>query len=304
MGIYDRDYYRREGPSFLGSFVERGMACKWLIGINVGVFILQMLSGPPGQEDDPFTRALWLNVDDVLHGQVWRLLTYAFLHSTSTPWHILWNMLFLWWFGSEVEDLYGPREFTLFYLASALFGGIFHVVFAGLGWISPLPVIGASGAVTTVLVLCAIHFPTKLIYVFMLFPVPIWLFVVVSVFLDFYAFVGRNGGGTAVDVHLAGALFAFIYYKQHWRLSGLWLDLRSWRRKRNRPSLRVFRGEEEAEPAPVIAPTAPLSLDDEQLEAKVDAILEKISRSGKESLTENERQLLLRASERIKRRRT
>src|SRR4051794_24178561 len=43
MGIYDREYYRREGPSFLGSFTEQGKACKWIIGINVALFVVQVL---------------------------------------------------------------------------------------------------------------------------------------------------------------------------------------------------------------------------------------------------------------------
>src|SRR5581483_11967644 len=99
MGIYDREYYRREGPSFLGSFVDRGMICKWLIGVNVLAFVVQMLT----RESRLFTPFLWLDVEGVLHGEVWRLLTYAFLHDTQSLWHILFNMLFLWWFGSDVE---------------------------------------------------------------------------------------------------------------------------------------------------------------------------------------------------------
>src|SRR5262249_882062 len=149
----------------------------------------------------------------VLHGEVWRLVTYAFLHDTQTPWHILFNMLFLWWFGSDVEDLYGPREFTAFYLVSAVFGGVVHVLLDALGWHQGVqvpgppgelvrllpPVVGASGAVTTVMVLCAIHFPTRVI-LFWFFPIPIWLFVIGKVFLDFYSFLNHSYGGTAVDV--------------------------------------------------------------------------------------------------------
>src|SRR5690349_15740116 len=105
MGIYDRDYVRREGPSFLGSFVDRGQGCRWLVGVNVAAFVVLILTSPTG--DNPsslgwFTDAFQVNVDRVLHGEVWRLLTYAFLHEPATIWHILWNMLFLWWFGSDV----------------------------------------------------------------------------------------------------------------------------------------------------------------------------------------------------------
>src|SRR5438067_11058786 len=118
MGINERDYVRRGGPSIFGSFVERGTICKWLIGVNVVVFVVQLLTSGGG--DEPFTNALQLNVDKVVfHGEVWRLFTYAFLHDTGDILHIVFNMAFLWWFGSDMEDLYGPREFLIFYLASA-----------------------------------------------------------------------------------------------------------------------------------------------------------------------------------------
>jgi len=243
-------------------------------------------------------------VDKVLHGEVWRLLTYAFLHSTSAIDHILWNMLFLFWFGSDVEDLYGPKEFLAFYLVSAVLGGVAHVVLGKMGWVVPAPVLGASGAVTAVLVLCACHFPTRIILLMFLLPVPIWLFVIFAVAKDFYSFLGSVNHGVAVDVHLAGAAFGFAYYKLHWRLLNWLPQLRAWRQRLARPRLRVYRGEEEQ--ALVEAPlkvSAAAPLEDEQLEAKMDAILEKISQTGKESLTESERELLLRASEVFKRRR-
>ena len=172
MGIYDREYYRREGPSFLGSISERGKVCKWLIAINVAFFVAQIASdkvtgwldvrtGRPltpltdeevlknstaaqdyremspekqrrfVEQSRPDIEELRQKLEQeygsgVLQGQVWRLLTYAFLHSTdqSIPWHIIFNMLFLWWFGHEMEELYGPREFLTFYLVAAFLGGI------------------------------------------------------------------------------------------------------------------------------------------------------------------------------------
>src|SRR5208337_1717560 len=99
MGIYDREYYRREGPSFLDSFTNRGKVCKWLIIINISAFVLQLLTrqkeiGLGGWWwKSAFTDAFILNVDAVLHGQVWRLLTYAFLHDPNSIWHIVFNML-------------------------------------------------------------------------------------------------------------------------------------------------------------------------------------------------------------------
>jgi membrane associated rhomboid family serine protease len=292
MGIYDREYYRREGPGFLAALTERGKVCKWLIGINVVVFLISLGS-------DDFVNLFLLNVAEVREGEVWRLLTYAFLHATRQPWHILFNMLFLWWFGTDVEDIYGPWEFLAFYLVAAVLGGVAFFLWE-LPQEEPHTCLGASGAVTAVLVLCALHYPTRVILVWFI-PVQIWLFVLFQVISDVLGLMGRSGH-TAFVVHLAGAGFAFLYYKSHLRLMSLWPNVRSWQRQRTRPQLRVYHEEEETPtPGPGAAPGADV---DEQLEAKLDAVLEKVARTGQSSLTENERQILLRASEVYKRRRT
>jgi membrane associated rhomboid family serine protease len=306
MGIYDRDYVRRGGPSFLGSFVERGQVCRWLVGINVAVFIVQILTLGRGDQLGWFTDAFLLSKDQVLQGQVWRLITYAFLHDPLTIWHILLNMLFLWWFGSDVEDLYGPREFLFFYLAAAFTGGLAFFL-SSLGWQAADKCLGASGAVNAVLVLCAIHFPRRIIYLFFFLPVPIWLFIVVVLAGDAFVFLHRGETGTAVAAHLAGALFAGVYYQRHWHLSSWSPNFRAWRQKLFGPRLRVYREEDTlpARPARVsVSVPASTPAEDEQFEARMDAILEKISRVGKENLTESERELLLRASEFYRRRRT
>ena len=246
MGINDRDYVRREGPSFLGALVERGTICKWLVGINVVVFVIQLLTRDHGAE--PFTDALLLNVNKVVfHGEVWRLLTYAFLHDPDSILHILFNMLLLWWFGSDMEDLYGPREFLAFYLVSAVCGGLAFCLAHLVGFPGNL-CLGASGAVTAVLVLYAFHFPRRIIYLFMFLPVPIWLFVVGSVAFDAYSLLSSHGreNMVAVAVHLGGAGFGFLYYRMHWRISpllqGLWPGVRAWRRRATQPHLHSLSG--------------------------------------------------------------
>src|SRR4051794_29314084 len=102
MGIYDREYYRSDGPSFLDSITNVGQVCKWLILVNVGVFVLQLMTKPDVSDRPPrnqveleeyyerhlqqsttlgpVTDALELDRSAVWHGQIWRLLTYAFLH--------------------------------------------------------------------------------------------------------------------------------------------------------------------------------------------------------------------------------
>ncbi|MBI3408444.1 MAG: rhomboid family intramembrane serine protease [Planctomycetes bacterium] len=305
MGIYDRDYYRKEGPSYLDSLIPSGQVCKWLIGINIALYVVQLATlptpGPGGQRPGwgPVTEYLELDTANVLNGQVWRLLTYSFLHSPADWMHILFNLLFLWWFGSEIERMYGSREFLSFYLISAVIGGLFFEMQA-LVQGHQLFCLGASGAVTAVMVLFAFHFPHNLILVFFVLPVPIWLFVVFQVAQDGFHLLSRTDTPVAVSVHLGGAAFATLYYFQHWRILGFWSGMHSWRRQRSRPRLRVYRPQEEP-----VSVGAPKSADlDEHLDAKLDAVLEKLSRHGRDSLTDTEKEILQRASEIYKKKRT
>src|SRR5687767_1985896 len=181
MGIYDRDYYRKEGPSFLGSIATRAPVCKWLILINAAVFLVQLvtLQRDPMQvrlsSSGPFTDALTLSPQGILDGEIWRLLTYAFLHSIDNPWHILFNMVFLFVMGHVPDVMYGSREFLGLYVLSALFAGLcFFVHSLPMGMPSGL---GASGAVSALAVVFAFHFPHRKVLLLFVIPMPIWLLV-------------------------------------------------------------------------------------------------------------------------------
>jgi hypothetical protein len=214
-------------------------------------------------------------------------------------------MWFLWLFGGYVEELYGRWEFLAFYLTAALMGSLAFVAQAALGWHLDMKSagLGASGAVMGVMVLCAFHYPRLTILLFFVLPVPVWALAVFHVVQDSFGLLG-GGSGIAFSAHLGGAAFAALYYQMHWRLLSFWPKFRSWKNQRRRPRLRVFRGDEESrEPVPVA--TVPPAMDvDEQLEAKLDAVLAKVARTGQSSLTDAEKQILLRASEIYKKRRT
>src|SRR5260370_27968497 len=127
MEIQDRDYYRNDGPSIFDSLMPSGLVCRWLIGVNIAVFILQGLAqvAAQGHGAGVVTEWLILDVNAVLNGQVWRLLTYAFLHSTDGYLlHIIFNMLFLWWLGSDAEQLTAREQFLPNYQLSASLGGV------------------------------------------------------------------------------------------------------------------------------------------------------------------------------------
>lgn len=305
MGIYDREYYRRSGPSYLGTVMEAGAVTKWLVIINVAVYILQLITVRGGGGIDHYgfvTNFLAMKPDRVFfHFEIWRPLTGMFLHSPDNWFHLLFNMLLLWFFGRSIELLYGAREYLAFYLVSGVIGNLFWGVTAVAqqiqhGGMYPWA-LGASGAVVAVLILCALHYPQRIVYLFFVIPVPLWLVAVLVVGGDLFYFLRGVNIGVAVAAHLGGAGFAFLYKQLNWRILSAWQTVRRWFSRSRSPRLRVYT---ERDSSPVR--TSVRSIADEQLEAKADAILEKISRLGPESLTDEERDVLQRASEQLRRR--
>jgi len=288
MGIYNRDYFRNDNRPLREGFLDSGF--KWIIAVNVVVFICQIVS------NDALTRWLDLAPDDVRHGQIWRLVTYAFCHDThGLPLHILFNMLFLYWFGATLERMYGTREFVLFYLAGALVSGAANL---GLSLLlrDQAPAIGASGAVMAVLMLYAIHFPRDEMYVF-LFRVQVRFVVLFYVVVDLLPVLQAVRGDGRTDnvahmAHLGGLAFGYLYHHFGLRLDRGWGSIKNLRAPRiriKRPpeSIRVYDPYKEEDPS-------------ENLDVKVDAILAKIQAHGEASLNDQERETLRRASQRYK----
>jgi membrane associated rhomboid family serine protease len=234
----------------------------------------------------------WLELDTqkVMRGQVWRLLTHAFCHERTGVWHILLNMLALFWFGVTLESMYGQREFLLFYLASALVAGAAHVAL-GLFTGQSAPAIGASGAVMAVLMLYAIHYPRNTIRVFWFFPIEVRWLVILYVIYDLHPLLLELSGspsysGVGHAAHLGGMAFGFLYWKFNLNLERYWNRLPQWNAAGG-PARNTIR-------------PLPRKSVEQKLEAEVDEILSKISISGEESLTEAERRTLELASRRYK----
>ena len=303
MGIQDRDYYR-EGPSFLDRVGHQG-ATVWLVAITCGVFFGQMFSGVM---KSPLVEIGEYDPERILAGEVWRLLTAVFLHSTI--WHIFFNMLALYWAGQRVEEMRGPREFAIFYLASGIGANLIYLAVFVAGLAPPTKVVGASGAVVAVLVVFACYFPRQKLLLFFVIPLPAWGVVLLFVALDLYGAMGGKGvpgaKNVAFVVHLGGAALGFVYFQTGFQFTSLFTRSP---KTRARPKLRIVPPPpEERTPEPVGAPVEAASRPvaapaDEQLEAKLDAVLEKVSKHGQESLTAEEREILFKASELYKKRR-
>ena len=238
----------------------------------------------------------WLQLDSekVMQGQVWRLLTTALLHDPTNVMHILFNMLFLYWFGVSLEAHYGSREFLWFYVVAAI---VASCAFVGIQLLTGErnPAIGASGAVMAVTCVFAMWNPGFVLHIYFLFPVPIKWVLVFYVVADLYPVLASLAGmqtytGVAHAAHLGGLAFGFLYWRNSWSFGPLADFFAGFlpsggggqRRPTNRPNPTSARRES--------------SPHDRQLENDVDHILAKISIHGEGSLTEAERETLIRAS--------
>jgi rhomboid family protein len=267
----------RVGDGTSGGILGFPPAISQLVLINAAVFLLQSLM--PGTLERAFAL---IPADVVGKGMIWQLVTYMFLHGGFM--HVGFNMFGLIIFGSDLERWWGSREFLKYYFITGIGGGIVQVASTYLLGGNPLgPVIGASGAIFGVLVAYALAFPHRQILLYFLIPIPARVLVAVYAFFELAAAIQNHPGDfVAHFVHLGGALVGFVYLKQ---------ENLTWRAKRWLGSNRVSWGG-----------SRPSRRGDDETQARIDAILEKISREGMGALTDEERRILHESAERAKRR--
>lgn len=271
-----------------------------LIVINVVIFlVLSLGSFFLGKSQTDLTKWFVLPSDlKKLILQPWSLISYSFLHAGLS--HILWNMLFLYWFGPMVLNLFTSKRFLTLYLLGALSGGALFViaynvfpVFADSFTVSHL--IGASASVRAVMIFIAIFSPYSEIRIFFI-RIKLWHIALFVVALDLIMIPISNAGGNIA--HLGGALFGYLYATQLQKGNdiGLWWDksldllVGLFKRKPKSPFKKVYKN-----PKWESGPTNDLQ-DDASDQDKINTILEKISKSGYDSLTKAEKDFLFRAS--------
>lgn len=309
MGIYDREYYRDDADGWWARMAGKQATVGLLIATGA-VGLLQMLSAPG---PDPITQ--WGEFDQaaVRGGQVWRIMTPLFLTNLEARyplWGLAFALIALYTFGTVVEAIHGTREFLAFYLTAGAIAYLGQFV-AGLAGMERIVSAGGCGsAVTAALVLYACHHPMEKWWFFYVVPVPSWALAAGAVGINL---LDAAQAGT-FPRWTAAALFALGYFYSQVRLTSLADRLpRRGTGRRQSPRLSVYRGPEpdeaEDDPVPTAAARSPRSASaakpvDEHLEAKLDQVLEKVSQFGRASLTPEETQILLRASEVYKRRRS
>ena len=286
MGLYDRDYTREGYKSQFHYTPQMGMtfpritpAVKWLLITNFVIFFIAELFLArdilvPITEDIQVPVNLlekWCSVfpDSLMTVQVWRLITYQFLHGDII--HILFNMLGLFFLGPTLERHWGSRKFLIFYLSCGVAGGLFYTLLVVLNFLWAVPMVGASGAILGMLAACAILFPHFIVFI-VLFPVPIRVAAIgLTILYLFYVLTrGPNAGGHAA--HLAGMAAGAAYVLSGPIRDRYKLKMRSgaWQRKMTAQR---------------------------NLQSEVDRILQKVHDSGIHSLSSSEKKILKRATE-------
>src|SRR6202142_409229 len=208
------------GRTFSLSLPPFTKAVKWLVLINAAVFLVfSLLQAFTRDFEQVAFLVLSLVPQWVLHGAVWQVISYSFLHVGI--FHILFNMLALWMFGAQLEMDWGSRKFLEFYFFCVAGAALMTIAvsYTGLGGVTPTTnTVGASGGVLGILMAFGLVYGDQEI---MLFPIPLSIrakyFVAGLVFIELISAINSAGPGRARDIayvaHLGGLLFGFLYVK-------------------------------------------------------------------------------------------
>ena len=267
-------------------FFKSDSALLPYIGINTIIFILvslfsliSFLSGQQGFVSNlvneyvafPASKDLWLT-------HFYTVISYQFFHADF--FHILFNMLWLYWMGRLFLDFLKPRQFHFVYIAGGIFGAIFFALIYNLlppykPFADVAILIGASASVMAIFTALTTLVPNYTLQLLLIGPIKIKYLLAVYIFLDIIAIEKFDGGSLS---HLGGAFLGFIYIK----LLQSGTDLtKIFERK---PKLKVVRNQEPRKSTNTV----------NQME--VDAVLDKISKSGYDKLSKEEKEILFRAS--------
>lgn len=278
--------------AFWRGFNRIPVIIRTVIGISVVLFAFQALFGRVqiGSMSLNYYIIQYLGFDPSFKTAVtqpWRFVTYIFLHGSG--FHLLFNMLWLWWMGRMVEEHIGPRSFAVLFFGAGIGGAFFHIAFSFLFGTSN--VIGASGAVFGVMVAFAYLFPRAPIMLIFLPPIEA-RFVVAGLIAFDILFLGV-GDNIARLVHLGGAFIGYQLIKAHTNgkdLSAFVRPIENLWKSRNKPAPT---GPSKSRPRnKKMYSVTDVEVIDETTQDELDLILEKISKQGYDGLTKEEKRKL------------
>lgn len=279
---------------------------KWLLISNVSIFLISLFISEFRIISLVFG-GLWpLQSGNFLP---WQLVSYQFIHDASGFTHILFNMLALWMFGSEMERHWGSKRFVFYYILCGIGAGIIHMI------VSPLltmngayvPTVGASGAIMGVLIGYGFTFPDRPVMMFPFFiPIPAKYFVLIYAGIDLIMGLTNTRSGVAHFAHLGGAATGYILLLTGDRLYSFVQKLFSKKPKRTfKNSSNVVNAnwvdKKNTETSyHVEANTKSYTIDGEIVtQRQIDEILERITRYGYQNITDKERRILTEVSKKL-----
>lgn len=293
-----------------GGFSVFPPVIKNLLIINVAVFFVQMLAENLllGGVRLGLLLNVWFALNPIYEGfnfQVWQLVTYQFMHGGFS--HIFFNMLMLWMFGMEIENYWGSKKFLIYYLLCGIVAGLFQLFISPLFGDVPAVTIGASGAVYGVLIAFAMMFPDRYIFLYFFVPIKAKYLIGFLIVLEFLL-VDSAQSNVAHLAHLGGALAGFLFIlfdknidvplKRMLNISSGYGSRSQFKNPFDGIADKFKRKRNDIEEADYYDINQKKD-SDAISQAEIDAILDKISQSGYQNLTEREKRILFEASKKM-----
>jgi membrane associated rhomboid family serine protease len=230
-------------------------AIRNIIIVCTGVFLVQTLFNLFSPDAAFwFEKVFGLVPLAVISGlRFWQPVTYLFLHGGIL--HLLFNMLFLWMFGSDLERTWGTHKFYVYFFVTGIGAGCINVLVKamlhafGVGTSLTTATIGASGAIYGVLLAAAILFPDRQIWLIP-FPVqiPMKIYVAGAIAIEFFSTLGIGGDNVSHVTHLGGALVGYLYLRRGLFLYRMRNDYLDWKRRRAKKKFEVYMRDHKNDP--------------------------------------------------------
>lgn len=302
----NNNYYK---PTGFGGFSFFPPVIKNLLIINAAIFFLQILgerlavgnSLTLGDIIVKYFALIPIGTFTDASFYPWQLISYQFLHGGFG--HIFWNMIILWMFGMEIENYWGSKKFLIYYLLCGTGAGLCHL------FISPLigdaaPVLGASGSIFGVTIAFAMIFPNR--YIFLYFFIPIKAKYLITFYLiafNLLPLLYNEQSNIAYLAHLGGAITGFIFImfdkNTHVAFKDIFNRSSYSTSKPFNPLGGITDRFKKKETHVEDAKYYEVKKEDEVTQEEIDRILDKISQSGYQNLTEKEKKVLFQASKKM-----
>jgi membrane associated rhomboid family serine protease len=304
-------YQERNPMEDLGRFIKSGSVLSRLILINAGLWILIGVLRVVGFlfrfPDSSVTNfvveylAVPANISSLAE-KPWTLVSYMFLHIDF--FHILFNMLWLFWFGKIFLEFLKERQLLLVYLLGGLSGGILYIVFYNIFPVFEKSLdqsiaLGASASVMAIVTAISFYVPGYSVYMLLIGKVRIFYIAIALFIMDFFMIRSENAGGHIA--HIGGALFGLCYIFALRKGMNFREIIGDWRNNSLSRFFKRRRKKAYSEYYSTSTGGRPMTDEDYNLrkaerKKRIDLILEKISKSGYESLTEEEKEILFKSS--------